>query len=100
VGLIVEMPNPITEVRELYLLEVTQNPDKMIDVFFQAPRNGFSFFKLFERIHHYCGSAIWWCSLQVCLLKLLMIIISFYLVFDFANLDGLFYLLSLFRSDC
>lgn len=63
VGLVVEMPNPITEVREMYLLEVTQNKDEMIDVFFQSPRNGFSFFKLFERIHHYCGSAIWWCPL-------------------------------------
>ena len=36
VGLIVEMPNPFTDARELFLLEATQNKDNLIDAFFQV----------------------------------------------------------------
>lgn len=60
VGMIVEVPNPITDKRSLYVLEVTQDLDGMIDMLTKTPKNGINMFPLHERFHNYFGNAIWW----------------------------------------
>lgn len=63
--MVVEVPNAVTEQRSLYVMEVTQDLDGMLDMFFMAPRNGISLFPLMERFHNYFGNAIWWLPLKV-----------------------------------
>jgi len=64
IGMIVKLTNPYTERVECYLLEVTRNTDRFLDVFKEKPNRGICIFRLEERLHHYHGHSISWASMK------------------------------------
>jgi predicted Ser/Thr protein kinase len=64
VGLILNLPNKYTKKEELYVLEVTRNIDKFVDVFTEEKDSGVCIFRLIERLHQFPGHAIWWSPLN------------------------------------
>lgn len=63
--MIVELPNPNTEVHELYIFECNRNLDEMVDAFRDDKQSGICLFRLKERIHNFYGNAAWWVPLKV-----------------------------------
>lgn len=63
-GLIVEMPNKWTKVKELYVVELYRNPDGFLDVTTDKPRIDISKFRLFERFYQFFGTQIWYSPLK------------------------------------
>jgi hypothetical protein len=53
-----------TKKEELYVLEVTRNIDKFVDVFTEEKDSGVCIFRLIERLHQFPGHAIWWSPLN------------------------------------
>ncbi len=59
------LPNTKTKQKEYFIFEATRNENNMTDAFHKISKKGILIFKIFERIHHYYGNAIWWCPLRV-----------------------------------
>lgn len=62
VGLIIELPNQWTHVKEQYILELCHNEGKsaLLDPFRDEAISGLNLFDLEERIYNKNASAIWW----------------------------------------
>lgn len=64
IGMVMKSRNKYTEKEKLYLVELTKNPQKFIDDFKDAPIEGLSIFRIWERIHGISGGAIWLVQLK------------------------------------
>eukprot|EP01129_Flabellula_baltica_P011170 TRINITY_DN4833_c0_g2_i5.p1 TRINITY_DN4833_c0_g2~~TRINITY_DN4833_c0_g2_i5.p1 ORF type:complete len:946 (-),score=170.47 TRINITY_DN4833_c0_g2_i5:588-3425(-) len=64
VGLVLNLKDKWTHKDALYVVELTRNTEKMLDAFTDKPDNGLNIFPLFERIHQFNGSSIWWSKLR------------------------------------
>lgn len=64
VGMIFRLPNKWTRRDDLFVLEVARNNEGFLDAFLERPHSGVALYRLFERIHQYQGTKIWWAPLQ------------------------------------
>lgn len=62
--MVLELPNKWTKKKEFYIIELTSNKDMMLDAYREDKRSGCSIFRLWERVHQYHGTAIWWLPLR------------------------------------
>ena len=69
-GMVVLLPNKYSERDELYVLEITRNPDNILDAFSDTVRNGVCLFRLIERFHHFHGDIMSLAPLHVPLTKI------------------------------
>jgi hypothetical protein len=64
VGMIFRLPNKWTRRDDLFVLEVAKNNEGFLDAFLERPHSGVALYRLFERIHQFQGTKIWWAPLQ------------------------------------
>lgn len=59
VGMVFRLPDKYTGREKVFLLEITQNPQKAINVVTELPTNGICLFRLWERLHSMQGGNVW-----------------------------------------
>eukprot|EP01125_Pyxidicula_operculata_P009429 TRINITY_DN3109_c0_g1_i6.p1 TRINITY_DN3109_c0_g1~~TRINITY_DN3109_c0_g1_i6.p1 ORF type:complete len:395 (+),score=50.50 TRINITY_DN3109_c0_g1_i6:252-1436(+) len=64
-GIVLRIPDPLTQQEELFVVEITRNLSNMSDAWNpNGTINGLNVFRLQERIHQFYGSGIWWIALK------------------------------------
>lgn len=63
-GIIVRLANKWTKEEELYVVESNSNLEDFRDAFKEEKGAGMKIYRLFERLHQFFGSGIWWSSLK------------------------------------
>lgn len=65
-GVVLRLPNKYTRRDELYVVEMGSNHDGEADAFSERRGEwGLNLFRLFDRLHQFHGSTIWWSRLKV-----------------------------------
>lgn len=59
-GILLQLPNKYTKAVEWYVMEATENVDKLLDPMADTLAPGLRLFKLEERLYNYHGAVIWW----------------------------------------
>ena len=59
VGMVFRLPDKYTGREKVFLLEITQNAQRSINVVTELPTNGICLFRLWERLHSIQGGNIW-----------------------------------------
>jgi hypothetical protein len=59
VGMILRLPDKYTGRERPYVVELTSNPSKFLDVVTEEPSNGMVLFRLWERIRSLQGGSVW-----------------------------------------
>jgi hypothetical protein len=63
-GIVVKLANKWTKEEELYVIESSSNMEDFRDAFKEEKGAGMKIYRLFERLHQFFGSGIWWSSLK------------------------------------